>query len=330
MGGLILFLFLAFFLWAYATMVNIRPNARKAKMEKATEQLIGDLEPRLRKHVVYLAEEIGERNLSAPTNLEKAAQYIKGYWQKIGCAVQSQSYTVHTVECTNLSAEIPGKENRNEILILGAHYDSVGGSPGANDNGSAVAALLEISRLLYERPQKKTIRFVAFPNEEPPFFQTKWMGSRVYARICREQAEKVAGMISLETIGYYSEKPGSQKYPLPFRFFYPDTGNFVGVVGNLRSKDLVREFAQFFMEGIDFPVECAATFGGIPGISWSDHSSFWKYDYPAIMVTDTALYRYPFYHTREDTPDKVDYHSLSRVTCGILHAAQKLAAQTTP
>jgi len=310
-------------------MVNIRPSARKAEMDKEIEQLICDLEPQLKKHVVFLAGEIGERNLSAPTNLDKAAHYIKCYWQEIGYEVQSQSYTVHGIECTNLSAEIPGKENPNEILVLGAHYDSVGGSPGANDNGSAVAALLEISRLLYQRPQKRTIRFVAFPNEEPPFFQTRWMGSRVYARMCREQAEKIAGMISLETIGYYSEKPGSQKYPLPFRFFYPDTGNFVGVVGNLRSKELVRDFTRFFLEGIDFPVECIATFGLIPGISWSDHSSFWKYGYPAIMVTDTALYRYPFYHTREDTPDKVDYHSLSRVTYGIFHAAQRLAG-TTP
>jgi Zn-dependent M28 family amino/carboxypeptidase len=156
------------------------------------------------------------------------------------------------------------------------------------------------------------------------------MGSRVYARICREQAQNIVSMISLETIGYYSEKPDTQKYPFPFRFFYPDTANFVGVVGNLRSRDLVQDFSQYFSEGIDFPVECIATLGLIPGISWSDHSSFWNYGYPAIMVTDTALYRYPFYHTREDTPDKIDYHSLARVTYGIFHAAQRLASRISP
>ena len=151
------------------------------------------------------------------------------------------------------------------------------------------------------------------------------MGSRVYAQRCREQKEKILAMVSLETIGYYSEVPKSQRYPPPLNFFYPDKGNFLGVVGDIQSRKLVKTFTQYFMEGVDFPVECVAAFGFIPGIEWSDHSSFWKYGYPAIMVTDTALYRYPYYHTPEDTPDKIDYPSLARVTYGIFYAAQRLA-----
>ena len=132
-------------------------------------------------------------------------------------------------------------------------------------------------------------------------------------------------MVCLETIGYYSDLPGSQKYPPAFRFFYPNKGNFIAVVGNLGSKNLVRTFTRYFLEESDFPVECAAPFGWIPGIGWSDHSSFWRYGYPAIMITDTALYRYPYYHAREDTWEKICYRPLSRVTFGIFRAVRRLA-----
>jgi Zn-dependent M28 family amino/carboxypeptidase len=321
-------LLLLFFIWAYFTMVNIRPITNKRpKINKDANQIIYTLESRLRRHVVFLAQEIGERNVSLPANLNKAADYIHKYWQENGYEVKLQTYPVFGVECVNLSVEIPGKEKPAEIILIGAHYDSVNGSPGANDNGSAVAALLEISRLFNQRPQKRTVRFVAFANEEPPFYHTKWMGSYVYARLCREQGENILGMLSLETIGYYSEQPKSQKYPPPLSLFYPDRGNFIAVVGNLKSKQLVKTFTKYFKEEINFPVECIATFGLIPGISWSDHSSFWKYDYPAIMITDTALYRYPFYHTYEDTPDKIHYSKLSLVTYGIFCAVKRLAEQ---
>jgi hypothetical protein len=306
-------------------MINIRPTAEKPEMDKETEQSIYNLENRLKRHVVVLAREIGERNLSIPTNLDKAADYIRKFWQDIGYEVKPQFYQVYGVECVNLTVEIPGKGKPDEILLLGAHYDSVDGAPGANDNGSAVAALLEISRLFNHKPQNRTLRFVAFTNEEPPFFQSRRMGSRIYARMCQEQGEDIVGMVCLETIGYYSEKPGSQKYPPLLGFFYPDKGNFIAVVGNLKSRELVRTFTKYFSEGTDFPIECVATFGLIPGVSWSDHSSFWKHNYPAIMITDTALYRYPYYHTQGDTPDKIHYSHLSRVTYGIFCAVQRLA-----
>jgi Zn-dependent M28 family amino/carboxypeptidase len=146
------------------------------------------------------------------------------------------------------------------------------------------------------------------------------MGSLVYAKECQKRKEDIVGMICLETIGYYRDEEKTQKYPFPFSFFYPNKGNFVALVGNLRSKPLVKSFAQQFMEESDFPVECAATFGFITGIDWSDHWSFWRCGYPAIMITDTALFRYPYYHSSKDTSDKIDYHSLARVTYGLSRA----------
>ena len=305
--------------------MKFKPTVEIPKINKGEKQKIDKLGNRLKEHVTALAGAIGERNLFIPENLHKAACYIHTFWQNLGYEVKKQAFLVEDLSCENLSIEIPGKEKPEEIILLGAHYDSVVGSPGANDNGSAVASLLEISRLLSHKPQKKTVRLVAFTNEEPPFFQKKSMGSRVYAQKCREQKEKIIAMVSLETIGYYSEVLQSQQYPPPLNFFYPDKGNFLGVVGNIQSRKLVKIFSHYFMEGVDFPVESVAAFGFIPGIEWSDHSSFWKFSYPAIMVTDTALYRYPYYHSPEDTPDKIDYPSLSRVTYGIFYAAQRLA-----
>ena len=316
---------LSFFLGVSFAMMKFRPTVERPKINKREKQSIDELGNRLKDHVTFLAETIGERNLFIPENLHKAACYIHTFWQNLGYEVKKQAFLVEGLSCENLSIEIPGKERPEEIILLSAHYDSVVGSPGANDNGSAVASLLEISRLFSHKPQKKTVRLVAFTNEEPPFFQEKSMGSRVCAQRCREQKEKILAMVSLETIGYYSEVPKSQRYPPPLNFFYPDKGNFLGVVGNIQSRKLVKTFTQYFMEGVDFPVECVAAFGFIPGIEWSDHSSFWKYGYQAIMVTDTALYRYPYYHTPEDAPDKIDYPSLARVTYGIFYAAQRLA-----
>ena len=306
-------------------MIKFHPTVERPKINKGEKQRIDELSNRLKEHVTALAGAIGERNLFIPKNLHKAAFYIHTFWQNLGYEVNKQAFLVEGLSCENLSIEIPGKEKPEEIILLGAHYDSVVGSPGANDNGSAVASLLEISRLFSHKPQKKTVRLVAFTNEEPPFFQEKSMGSRVCAQRCREQSEKILAMVSLETIGYYSEAPKSQRYPPPLNFFYPDKGNFLGVVGNIQSRKLVKTFTQYFMEGVNFPVQCVATFGFIPGIAWSDHSSFWKYGYPAIMVTDTAPYRYPYYHTQEDTPDKISYSSLARVTYGLYSVAQRMA-----
>jgi Zn-dependent M28 family amino/carboxypeptidase len=321
----LLFLFLAgFTIWAYKAMIDIRPEVQRPLFNAHARQDIDALESLLKAHIAVLAHEIGPRNIFASDKLNAAAEYIRTFWEKIGYEVSAQTYSVQNVPCQNLAIEIPGKSKPGEIVLVGAHYDTVSWAPGANDNGSAVAALLELSRLFSKKSPSRTLRFVAFANEEPPFFKTGSMGSLVYAKACQERKENIVGMVCLETIGYYRDEPKTQKYPFPFRFFYPDKGNFIAVVGNLRSKPLVKSFTRHFMEESDFPVECVATFGFLTGIDWSDHWSFWHCGYPAIMVTDTALFRYPYYHSSEDTSDKIAYHQLSRVTHGIFGALTRI------
>ncbi|MCX7885902.1 MAG: M28 family peptidase, partial [Verrucomicrobiae bacterium] len=264
----------------------------------------------LRQHVETLAGEIGERSVFRPGSLARAADYIEQVWRAQGYAVNRQDCGNG---CQNLEAVSPGN---SEIIIVGAHYDSVAGSPGANDNASAVAAMLELSRACAGQPTKRTVRFVAFANEEPPFFKTPLQGSRSYARACRQRRDDIRVMISLETIGYYDDRPGSQRYPFPFGLFYPNRGNFLAFISNFKSRGLMHEAVRVFRAHCDFPVECCATFAAVPGVDWSDHGSFWQEGYRAFMVTDTAPYRYPHYHMPSDTPDKVCYEALARVTAG--------------
>ena len=282
-----------------------------------------DLADNLRRHVAAIASR--EHNLGRRAALEEAAQYIERTLAEFGYAVASQAVRADPGEVRNIEAGIPGGARREEILIVGAHYDSVAGSPGANDNASGVAAMLELARLLKNAAPARTIRFAAFVNEEPPFFTSESMGSRHYAQRSRERGEKIVAMFSLETIGYYSDRSGSQRYPFPLGFFYPATGNFVAFVSNLRSRALLHEAIAGFRRHAAFPSEAVAAPAILPGVDWSDHWSFWKEGYPALMVTDTALYRYPHYHTGRDTPDKVDYESLARVVTGLNGMLRDLA-----
>jgi Zn-dependent M28 family amino/carboxypeptidase len=284
-----------------------------------------EISANLRDHVFILADEIGERNIWLPQKLNAAAAYIEKVWQEQSFDVQHQEYAARGVESTNLIIEIPGISMPDQIIIVGAHYDSVLGSPGANDNGSGVASLLEISRLLAGKKPARTVRLVAFTNEEPPFFLRLDMGSRVYASRSRGRKENIVGMLSLETMGYYSEAPNSQEYPFPFSFFYPHTANFIGFVGNIRSRHLVRLSLATFRNTTQFPSEGTAAPGWITGIGWSDHWSFWREGFRAIMVTDTAFFRYDPYHTRKDTPEKIDYDRLARVTKGLAEVVVELA-----
>jgi hypothetical protein len=310
---------------AYAIMINVRPKVSRPQLDAGAREVIQELEPRLKKHVSVLAHQIGPRSVFLPDHLKAASDYVRAFWEDRTYDVRVQTYSVEDIACHNLAVEIQGSVRPDEILLVGAHYDTVSHSPGANDNGSAVAALLELSRLFASKVSARTVRFVAFANEEPPFFKTSKMGSLVYARACRERQEDIMAMVCLETIGYYRQEAGTQAYPFPLSLFYPDRGNFIAVVGNLRSKALVTSFARYFMEASDFPVECAAVFGFITGIDWSDHWSFWHCGYQAIMITDTALFRYPYYHSCEDTVDKLDYYSLARVCHGTYEALKQMA-----
>ena len=274
----------------------------------------------LRAHVQVLAGEIGERNTFRPQALRRAAAYIEQAWRDQGYAVTRQEYAMGRDTWANLEITRRGREHPDDIILIGAHYDSVIGSPGANDNATGVSALLELSRPAAARDLGKTVRFVAFVNEEPPQFQTALMGSRVYARQARARGDRIRAMLSLETLGYYSEAPGSQAFPFPsalYRLFYPDRGNFVLFVSNFGSRPFLRQAVESFRQVTPFPVESIATFEWVPGVDWSDHGSFWEQGYPALMVTDTALYRYPQYHTEQDTPEKVNYDALARVVDGL-------------
>jgi Peptidase family M28 len=285
---------------------------------------------RLRAHVVRLADEIGDRNVFRPRAFAAAADYIAGQWRSFGYSVMRQEYQANGVRCANLEVERPGREPTGGVLLLGAHYDSVRGCPAANDNGSGVAALVELARRFAEVEPARTVRFVAFANEEPPFFMTRQQGSMVYARAARQRGDDIRLMASLETMGYFSDAAGSQRYPPLFRHFYPDRGNFLGLVSDFRSRPAMLRLAAAFRAASRFPLEHTATFRWIPGVAWSDHRSFWRAGYPAVMITDTAFYRYRYYHTAADTPDKLTYDAFALATEGLYGAFAALAAEPEP
>jgi hypothetical protein len=289
----------------------------------------------LKADVSTLAGTIGDRNvISRYDALCAAADYIEGSLVKAGYQVRRQEYEVDWLKgrpCWNLEVEIRGSLHPEEIVIIGAHYDSVEGVPGANDNASGVAGMLALARTFAGTKPDRTLRFVAFVNEEPPFFWTSNMGSRVYARQCKARHEKIVAMLSLETIGYYSDEKNSQHYPLRvFNLFYPTTGNFVGFIGNIGSRSLVRSVAASFNQAGFCPSELAAMPSWITGISWSDHSSFWREGYPAVMVTDTALFRYQWYHTPDDRPEKLNYERFALAVAGLKKVVGDLAGVNSP
>lgn len=282
------------------------------------------LRDELHAFVGKLAAQIGERNIFRPGTLEAAADLIERSLAGRGWSVRRQSYEVRDAECFNLEAEISGTSLPGEIVVVGAHYDSVPGTPGADDNASAVAALLALGRAFSEKRFPRTLRLVAFVNEEPPFFQTEDMGSLVYARECRRRGDNIVAMLALEMLGAYTDAPGSQAYPPPLSWFYPDRGDFVAFVGDLGSRALVRRAIGSFRRHAQFPSEGVAIFGGLPGIGYSDHWSFWQVDVPAIMVTDTAFFRNHRYHQADDTADTLDYGRMARVVSGLERVIEDL------
>jgi Zn-dependent M28 family amino/carboxypeptidase len=273
-----------------------------------------------RQHVHRLASVIGERNVHYPERLQASEAYIRSVWEEQGYAVATQAYALDGLRCANLEASRRGTLYPDAIILLGAHYDTVRGSPGANDNGSGVAVLLELARAFRSASPGHTLRLVAFVNEEMPFFYTAGQGSRVYARAAYRRGDDIRLMLSLETMGCYRDEPHSQGYPALFRFFYPHRGNFIALVSNFRSRRVMHRLADEFRQASDFPLEHLATFAFVPGVAWSDHLSFWREGYRALMVTDTAFYRYPFYHSAADTADKLDYASLAEVTRALQRA----------
>ncbi|MHC4212176.1 MAG: M28 family peptidase [Planctomycetota bacterium] len=283
----------------------------------------------LRQDVKELAGRIGERNVYQYSGFVASVEFLKESLSKQGYKVQIQDFTAERETCSNISVEVTGGKLKDEIVVVGAHYDSVFGTTGANDNASGVAATLALARLFADSKPQRTLRFVFFANEEPPFFQTEQMGSLVYAKSCRQKEEKIVAMLSLETIGYYSDQKNSQKYPFPFSLFYPSTGNFIGFVSDLSSRKLLHKSIASFRKNCKFPSQGGAIPRSVPGSGWSDHWAFWQHGYPAIMVTDTAPFRYPYYHTAEDTPERIDYDRMARVLTGLVAVVTELTDSQT-
>ena len=279
----------------------------------------------LERHVRLLCANPAGRHYLERRGLAAARDYIAGQFEASGYAVEFQSYAIDGEDYANIEAVRAGGSLADEIIVVGAHYDAVVGAPGANDNASGVAALLALAHRFRGAELPRTLRFVAFVNEEPPHFLTEDMGSDVYARRAAWQRENIVAMYSLETIGYYRDEPGSQHYPPPFNLFYPERGNFVAFVGNLRSRALLTRSLRAFRQHASFPSEGVAAPAFIPGVDWSDHRSFWKQGYPALMITDTAPYRYPHYHSPRDTPDEVDYERMVYVVDGLAQMLEEMA-----
>ena len=280
----------------------------------------------LRDHIEMLAVTIGERHVWKYAALQRAEEYIAERFGSYGYAVTFQDFDVYRLRVRNVEAILHGASSPGSVVVVGAHYDTVTGCPGANDNATGVAAMLELARRFAGRPRAHTIRFVAFVNEEPPFFQTDSMGSLVYAKAARGRADRIVGMLSLETIGYYSDERGSQRYPVaPLAIMYPSTGHFIAFVSNIGSARLLRRASRAFKARTPFAMRAAAVPAAVPGVGWSDQWSFWQAGYPALMVTDTAPFRYPWYHTPDDTPDKIDFERLAAVVDGLEHVVHVLA-----
>jgi Zn-dependent M28 family amino/carboxypeptidase len=275
----------------------------------------------LQHDVTALAGTIGERNVNRPRAYAAAASYIESALTSAGYAPERQSFNAEGVSCANIEAELRGG---NEIVVIGAHYDSVIGAPGADDNASGVAAVLAMARAFAGSKPRRTLRFVAFANEEPPWFGTDLMGSYRYARRCRERGERVIGMLSLETIAYFSDAAGSQRYPAMLEYLYPTRGNFIAFASNLPSCLLLRRCLSAFRKHATIPSEGAALPEQVPGIGWSDQWAFWRFGYRAVMVTDTALFRNPNYHTFTDTPETLDYERFARVVDGLTRVVDDL------
>jgi hypothetical protein len=317
-----------------------------------------DLPAELERDVRILAESIGERNVFRPGALARAVEFIEEELRSAGLEPRRDSYPVRGRDCHNLEVEIPGSIRAREIIVVGAHYDTVTECPGANDNASGVAALLALARRFRHASPRRSLRFVFFVNEEPPFFMSGEMGSLVYARRCAARKDRIRGMLALETIGYFDERPGSQRYPVGFlRRLYPDAGDFIAFVSNLGSWRLLRAALRGYRRAVDgagvdagdsdepsptrsesarhagalprVEAKGAALPRFVPGVGWSDHQAFWAYGFPALMVTDTAPFRYPHYHTSHDTPEKLDYARLARVVLGLQGALAGIAGAGT-
>ncbi len=278
----------------------------------------------LKEIVTYFTETIGERHYALYANLDKTAHYITQRFQQLGYDVEPMAYTIGNRIYRNIIAQTSQGNASRPIVLIGAHYDSCF-NPGADDNASGIAGLLELARLLKNSDLRSNVRFVGFVNEEPPFFLTESMGSRVYAKAARQKGERIKTAIILEMLGYYSDGLFSQRYLPLLGPFYPNRANFIALVGNFPSSSLVQRFHNYFRTHSYFPMAHLIAPSSLPGVYFSDHWSFWKQGYPAFMVTDTAYLRNPHYHRPSDLSHTLDYARMAVMIHGLKEAIIELA-----
>lgn len=280
-----------------------------------------DLQEYLKNVVIVLADRIGVRTYRDTERLDETARFIAGELSSFGYPVHSQPFLFNGNTYYNVVAELTGTSSPGQVLVVGAHYDTVRTTPGADDNASGIAGVLGLAKLLAEKPLAKTVRFVAFALEEPPVYRSRNMGSYRYAEGLKAAREQVDGMICLEMIGYFCDRDGCQHYPLPFMSLrYPKRGNYISLVGNLESKAFTQSIAQGFNHGTDLPTITLNAPFFVLGIDFSDHWSFYQFGYRALMVTDTAFYRNAHYHSPTDLPQTLDYVRMAKVVEGLLKA----------
>ncbi|HRX16808.1 MAG TPA: M28 family peptidase [Spirochaetota bacterium] len=279
------------------------------------------------RHIVRaLSDYIGERSLRLNENLERAAEFIESAFALHGTIPDKEKFKAEGHNVVNVIAELPGKKNPEKIIIIGAHYDTVEGSPGANDNGSGIAALLELHRLLKKETHKKTIRFVAFALEEPPFFGTELMGSFQHAKNCKKRKENIELMLCLDMLGIGS-RFAKQNYPVEdMKRNYPKKGNYLAVATLPSQSKTAFYFKKYFNKNSFIKMFEMIAPASVPGIDYSDHSSFIKQGYPAIMVTDTGFYRNPRYHTSEDISSTLNYRFLGYTVYSLYKTIKDLAS----
>ena len=283
-----------------------------------------DIKANFRNHLHYLSVTLGDRSIYRPGNLKAAADYVFQNFAAMGYAPRRQTFISRKEEVGNV---IAGDENPGGYYILGAHFDTVAGTPGADDNASGVAVLLEVARLARNLTPPRPWAFIGFTCEEPPAFFTPDMGSRVYAKRARQQKANILGMLCLEMVGYYSQAPHSQSLPLPLKLMgYPTTGNFIGLVSDRRSRPLMVRLEAAIKGGCRLPtVTLAVPLGGhiLPEVRLSDHANFWDEGYPAIMLTDTAFMRNPNYHEPGDVMDLLDLTAMTELTLGLVNFVER-------
>ena len=312
---------------AWAVMVQMPGRSYRGELPPPDAANVA-LSHALQEDLRQLTYGIGERNVGdEPLALAQTADWLDDSLRKAGYEPERQTYEVHPdqVPCSNVEATLRGTSDPDAIVLVGAHYDTALGSRGADDNGSGTVALMAIERHFAGQPRHKTLRFVHFVNEEPPYFWSPDMGSVRYARRSKERGERIVAMISLESVGYYATAGGTQSYPFPMSALYPDRGDFIGIIGDLGSRALVRDAVATFRRTTAFPCEGAALPAKTPGVGWSDHEPFWNQGYSAIMITDTALFRNPNYHHASDGYETIDFDRMARVVGGVERIVEHLA-----